>query len=142
MAKAFRNTGIEGGYASFSTSCWLAGQQRDAARRADQEGDKSIRWNISAAKPKPVKDSKSWRFEPDVKARAVLMKYAETGEPGCFGTWTQNKYLYGVGLTNMTKPPSRWVKNAAECYPMGAHFQITGRGQQYIEWLKSKGNNP
>lgn len=142
MTKPFRNNGVEGGYASFGTSCWLAGQQREASRRATKERDVSIRWNISAAKEKPVKDSASWRFEPDPKCKAVLLAYAADGKPAMHGSWLNSLHLWGRGLIELVKEPNKWLHFGEHEQPkgLGALFVISGRGRQYIDWLKAKGD--
>lgn len=141
MTKAFRNTGIEGGSASFGTSVWLAGQEREARRRAAKESDSSIRWkSISVAKEKPSKDIASWRFVPDQKAVSALLLYANDEDASFHGSWLVSVQLWGRGLIEMVKPPTKWAHYGGHERPtgMGSLFVITGRGLQYVNFLKSK----
>jgi hypothetical protein len=138
--KAFRNNGVEGGYGTLKTQNWLLGLHR-SVRRADKvTGEASPKWNsISAAKEKPAKDN-PWRFDVDMKARAVLLAFAEAENPAWFGSWHSVNALYGRGLIKMDEPPKRWASDGHNGFkPLGALFSITNKGREYIEWLKQKG---
>jgi len=138
--KAFRNNGVEGGYGTLKTQNWLLGLHRSQQRHDKVTGEETPKWrSISAVKQKPVKDSTSWRFEPDLKARAILLQYAESNEPELFGGWCISMKLYALGLLHFVEPPKRWVSRGDKgFYGIGAKFQIAHKGRQYIDWLKAK----
>jgi len=141
LTKPFRNNGVEGGYGSIETQNWLYNAHRSQRRAAKAMGEEPKRWNISAAKEKPVKVETKWRFDPDMDQRASLLAYAQTDEPSFHGKWASNMALYGNRLIDLMTPPTRWAPQGSfrGPYGLGAKFQITGRGRDYVEWLKAKG---
>jgi hypothetical protein len=141
MSKAFRNTGIEGGYGTLAFQKMLWGAENSAKHRADRTGDSSLKWkSISAVKEKPVKQETSWNFRPDMDQRALLIKYAEAEGPAFCGSWNVSVKLWGRGLIELVRPPARWASNGAKAQPTGygALFEITQRGREYLDWLKAK----
>jgi hypothetical protein len=137
MTKAFRNTGLEGGYGDLATQNWLHGLHKSGNRYAKKTGEKPVRWNsISAAKDPPAKKA-SWQFQPSKEEIAILLSFAEDATPEFHGTWRHCINLCGKGLATLVEPPTRWHRHDGACHGIGAKFQITLKGLEYVKWLKA-----
>lgn len=130
--KAFRNTGIEGGYASLATQNYLLGLRRQIQRGARVTGQAAPRLHSRGAKeptaktvadPFPKRSSRA-------KLTALLLKYADCA--GAHGNWSDKQKLLEVQLIRELRKPDH---EYAYRYCTGGHYEITAKGRAYIDLL-------
>lgn len=132
--KPFRNTGIEGGYASLDYQNYLLGLRRSINYRARVTGEKTSKWHSSRSTKEPASKSIVNPFPKGgvaLKAKAALLQYEES--PGKHGGRYVNANLLRAGLIQQTKKPTREGSDMV----FGDEYKITEAGREYLAALKA-----
>lgn len=123
--KAFRNTGIEGGYGSLATQNYLLNLRKSDVRMGRITGNKPSFHHSLGKKEQPTKiiDNPFPKHCHKLRAIACLLQYGNETEPAILGTAYVRDNLVKAGLLIAMGP---------------RQFQITQAGHDYIAQLKSK----
>ena len=144
MTKAFRNTGIEGGYGSLATQNWLLGLRRSINRAGRVTGERADRFRHATQSSKfdpPVKTiDNPFRGRNTLHLKALMLKYAEIVGPTIQGTWNKNIRLQDAGFIRMVTGPNCKQSNGRNQPPswLGATFEITDKGRAYVKQLMAR----
>ena len=143
MSKAFRNSGIEGGYGSLATQNFWLNQRRYINRLGRVTGEKTAKHHQQclgigpAVKELPKPFPKGTHVQ---ELKAILLQFEQATGPAFFGTWSRCEILRTAGLLEMTKPPTAMRScDGGKGYGIGAEYILTDAGRDYIRALKAKG---
>lgn len=132
--KAFRNTGIEGGYGSIATQNWLLNIHRKTNPRGV--------FRTTKGKFEPVKEITGKSYNLHKTTIEALIEYSRHEKPVFCKTWAHSNRLAALGYLEMVRPPERFASRGnGEWQAFGALFQITQKGRNLIAEMTARGES-
>jgi hypothetical protein len=131
--KAFRHTGIEGGYGSLQTQNWLLGLRRSQQSMSRLTSEQPAKW-YSRQKNEPdakVIVSPFPKGTHTTPLKALLLQYEKSD--GKFGGRAMTATLLKARLIRQIKKPTR----SGSDMDFGDEYQITKAGRDYLQSLKA-----